>query len=172
MLRSSISSNQTETNLAMPGLVPTLSVPENSDPPWVYVRSTDTRRCTKIPIKLHLVDTGYPLAVDSLLDSGATGMFIDVEYVRTQKLQTHPLPRTIPVYNIDGTPNEAGSIKEEVDLICTFGNHSECATFLVTSLGSMGIILGHTWLVKHNPEIDWQTGEVKIGLCLHNHSRK
>ena len=53
----------------------------------------------------------------------------------------------------------------EVDLICTFGNHSKCATFLVTSLGSMGIILGYTWLVKHNPEIDWQTGEVKMSHC-------
>ena len=29
----------------------------------------------------------------------------------------------------------------------------------------MGIILGHTWLVKHNPEIDWQTGEVKMSRC-------
>ena len=29
---------------------------------------------------------GHLLAVDSLLDSGAIGMFIDVEYVRTQKL--------------------------------------------------------------------------------------
>ena len=76
-------------------------------------------------------------------------MFIDVEYIRTQKLQTHPLPHAIPVYNIDGSPNEAGLIREVVNLICTF----RCATFLVTSLGSMG--LGHTWLVKHNPEIDW-----------------
>ena len=107
MLRSSISSNQTETNLAMPRLVPTLSVPENSDPPWVYVHSADTCHCTRIPIKIHLVDTGHPLAVNSLLNSGATGMFIDVEYVRTQKLQTHPLPHAIPIYNIDGTPNEA-----------------------------------------------------------------
>ena len=141
MLHSSISSNQTETNLAMPRLVPTLLVPENGDPPWVYVCSADTRRCTRIPIKIHSVDMGYPLAADSLLDSRATGMFIDVEYVRTQKLQTHRLPRAIPVYNIDGTPNEADSIKEEVILICKFGNHSECVTFLVTSLGSMGIIL-------------------------------
>ena len=53
--------------------------------------------------------------------------------------------RSVTVYNIDGTPNEAGSIKEEVDLICTFGDHSERATFLVTSLGSMGIILGHCY---------------------------
>ena len=66
-------------------------------------------------------------------------MFIDVEYVRTQKLQTHPLPHVIPIYNIDGTPNEAGSIKEEVDLICTFGNHSERATFLLPVWGAWGL---------------------------------
>ena len=88
-------------------------------------------------------------------------MFIDVEYVRTQKLQTHPLSHTIPVYNIDRKPNEAGLVREEVDLFYTFESHSEHATFLVTSLGSMGIILRHTWLIKHNPEINWQTGEVK-----------
>ena len=132
----------------MPRLVPTISVLENGDHPWVYVHSADTRRCTRIPIKVHSVDMGHPLAVDSLLDSGATGMFVDVEYVRTQKLQTHPLPCVIPIYNIDGTPNEAGSIKKEANLICTFRDHSERATFLVTSLGSMGIILGHTWLIE------------------------
>ena len=82
-------------------------------------------------------------------------MFIDVEYVRSQKLQTHPLPCVIPVYNIDGTPNEAGSIKEEVNFIRTFGNQSEHATS-----GKHG-----DWLVKHNPEIDWQTGEVKMSHC-------
>ena len=127
--------------------------------------SADTCHYTRISIKVHLVDTGHPLAVDSLLNSRATGMFINVEYVRTQKLQIHPLPCAIPVYNIDGTPNEASSIREEVNLICTFESHSEYATFLITSLGNMGIILGHTWLVKHNAEIDWQTGEVKMSCC-------
>ena len=66
----------------MPGLVPTLSVLENSDLPWAYVHSAETRRCKRILIKIHSVDMGHPLAVDSLLDSGATGMFIDIEYVR------------------------------------------------------------------------------------------
>ena len=62
-------------------------------------------------------------------------MFIDVEFVKEQRLRTCHLPHAIPVYNIDGTENEAGSIKEEVDLICTFGDHTKHATFLVTSLG-------------------------------------
>ena len=49
-----------------------------------YVCSADTRRCTRIPLKIHSVDTGHPLAVISLLDSGATGMFIDAEFVRAE----------------------------------------------------------------------------------------
>ena len=27
------------------------------------------------------------------------------------------------------------------------------------------IILGHTWLVEHNPDINWHTGEVKLTCC-------
>ena len=115
-----------------PSVIPTAK----SDPlSCIYVRSANFRRCIKLPLKLHSVDTGCPLAVNSLLDSGATGMFIDAELVKEHKLQTRPLPRAIPVYNIDGTPNEAGAIREEVDLICTFGEHTERATFYVTSLG-------------------------------------
>ena len=92
-------------------------------------------------------------------------MFIDAEFLRAEKLHTRPLPCAIPVYNIDGTPNELGSIKEEVELICTYGDHTEHATFLVTSLGSLSIILGHTWLVKHNPDVNWHTGQVKMTQC-------
>ena len=82
--------------------------------PLGSIFAADTCCCTRIFKKVHLVDTGHLLAVDSLLDSGATGMFIDVKYVRTQKLQTHPLPRAIPVYNIDGTPNKAGLIEKRL----------------------------------------------------------
>jgi hypothetical protein len=119
----------------MPPILPSIPTSEMDPLPRIYVRSVDIRRCTKVPLKLRSVDTGHPLAIDSLLDSGATGMFIDVELVKEQRLQTRRLPRAIPVYNIDGTPNEAGAIKEEVDLICTFGEHTERATFSVTSLG-------------------------------------
>src|SRR3979490_3031757 len=72
------------------------------------------------------------------------------------------LPHAILVYNIDGTPNEAGSIKEEVDLICAYGNHTEHTTFSITSLGHLAIILGHTWLTEQNPEVNWHSGEVRM----------
>src|SRR3979490_479844 len=92
-------------------------------------------------------------------------MFSDIKFVQAERLKTHHLPRAIPVYNIDGTPNEAGSIKGEVDLICAYGNHTEYATFSVTSLGHLAIILGHTWLTEHNPEVNRCSGEVKMTCC-------
>ena len=48
--------------------------------------------------------------VQALLDSGATGLFMDVTFVEKHQLTTHPLTQPIPVYNIDGTLNKASSI--------------------------------------------------------------
>ncbi|KAF8237541.1 hypothetical protein L208DRAFT_1247199, partial [Tricholoma matsutake] len=52
----------------------------------------------------------------------------------------------ISVYNVNGTPNEVGSISEVWDCILHYQNHSEHATFVVTGLGNQDIILGITWL--------------------------
>ena len=40
-----------------------------------------------------------------------------------------------PVYNVDGIPNEAGSITEIEDVILQFNGHSECTSFTVTGMG-------------------------------------
>jgi hypothetical protein len=66
---------------------------------------------------------------------------------------------------VDNTLNEAGSIKEVVDLVLRFKDHSERVPFAVTNLGKQDIILGFPWLSEHNPEVDWKTGEVKMSRC-------
>lgn len=103
--------------------------------------------------------------MDALLDCGATGLFLDVKFVRYHNLNTIKLPRPVPVYNVDGTLNKSGSISEEVDLVMTFKNHTEKATFAVCDLGDKTAILGHTWLWLHNPEVDWQKGDVQFTRC-------
>ncbi len=35
----------------------------------------------------------------------------------------------------------------------------------VTSLSQQNLLLGYNWLKEHNPEINWQTGEIKILWC-------
>ena len=63
------------------------------------------------------------------------------------------------------TLNKASSIKEVVDLILRYKNHSKRALFSVTNLGGQSLIIWHTWLHKHYPEIDWITGKVKMSCC-------
>jgi hypothetical protein len=107
-------------------------------------------------------------ATTALLDSGATGLFVNADFVKQNRLTTKPLSRPIPVYNMDGSPNEAGSISEVVEVVLQYHNHSERATFAVTSLRKQDLILGITWLQKHNPKINWEMPEVKMSRCL-NH---
>ena len=44
-------------------------------------------------------------------------MFVNWIFVQKHKLETRPLPNPVPVHNVDGTPNENGSITEEVEVI-------------------------------------------------------
>jgi hypothetical protein len=71
---------------------------------------------------------------------------------------------------MDGTLNKAGSITEVVKMMLQYHDHSEKTLFTVTGLRKQDIILGLTWLHKHNPEVDWKSGEVKMSPCL-NHCR-
>jgi len=57
---------------------------------------------------------------------------------------------------MDRTLNEARSIREVVDMIMTYNQHSERILLAVTCLGKQSMILGFTWLDKHNLEIDFR----------------
>lgn len=92
-------------------------------------------------------------------------MFIDPEYVHKNRLTVRALACPVPVYNVDRTANEAGAISGIVDLVLRYKGHTEHAQFAVTKLGKMNLILGYTWLHEHNPEVDWQTNEVKMNCC-------
>ena len=80
---------------------------------------------------------------------------MDRDYMERNQLSTRKLQCAIPVFNVDGTRNEAGSIMEIVDTIFWYNGHMECMSFVVTNLGKQDIILRFTWLQEHNPEIDW-----------------
>ena len=119
----------------------------------------------KLKVELETTNTGEVKSICSFIDSGATREFIDHHYAKSNWLHTWKLSKPIPVYNVDGTLNEAGSITEVVDLILRYWNHLEWTLFAVTGLGKQKLILGHSWLWKHNPEIDWVTREVKMSRC-------
>ena len=40
------------------------------------------------------------------------------------------------------------------------GSHEECTRLAVTNLGWQSVIIGHSWLMHHNPEVDWANQKV------------
>ena len=65
----------------------------------------------------------------------------------------------IQAYNVDGTENKRGTIKECVNLNLEINGRRRRTTLLVTGLGKERIILGFPWLNEHNPDINWTTGK-------------
>jgi hypothetical protein len=63
--------------------------------------------------------------------------------VEAKRFPQQKLPCSILVYNIDGTCtlNEHGSVKEGVDLIVHYGNHTERVQSYVTQLGGDALIV-------------------------------
>ena len=105
---------------------------------------------------------------NALLDSGTNTIFINKTWAETHKVPLSPLRNPIPVYNVDGTCNSAGSITHFAELVVEFQGHCEKVTAEVTDLGKNPFILGFSWLQHHNPEIDWTKGTVKMTCCPHH----
>ena len=80
-------------------------------------------------------------------------------------INTQSISCPILVYNVDGSPNEAGQISKVVDVILYYKTHSERTLLAVSSLRRQNMILGYTWLKDHNPEVNWQTREVQTNQC-------
>src|SRR5467141_14754 len=123
-------------------------------------------RCIMVPIHLKTTDTMEEASTEAMVDTGTTGDFVDQDFVNQAKLPMQKLSQPIPVYNVDGTLNEAGSIHKVVDMIMTYDGHSERILLAITRLGKQSMTLGMTWLNKHNPEIDFRAGTVKMTRCL------
>ena len=70
-----------------------------------------------LKVEIQTTDTAEVFGVTALLDSGATGSFIDLAFAKRNRLTIRKLLRLIPVYNVDSSPNEAGSISGIVDVI-------------------------------------------------------
>ena len=97
----------------------------------------------------------------ALINSGAGGTFINQNYVRKVGYKLTELEIPVKAYNMDGTENKKGTIKNYVDLQFSINGKKFQEWFYVTRLGKQKAILGLPWLKKHNPEINWQTGKLE-----------
>ena len=116
-------------------------------------------------VTLQKPDTHEKIEGKALLDCGATGLFMDKKFAEEKGFTLQTLEFPIKVRNVDGTWNKGGEITHETSVVLEYDYHEERLTFEICDLGKNDMILGMTWLNKHNPEIDWETGHVKMTRC-------
>src|SRR5260221_8708406 len=95
--------------------------------PAIYVLSKNSPHSLNIQVELTSLTLLTSVSMSVLLDSGATGMFINWSFMQKHQLETTPLPQPVLVHNIDGSPNENGSVMEEVHITLHLKHHSKRA---------------------------------------------
>ena len=116
-------------------------------------------------IGVEKIDTHEGVIIKALLDSGTTGMFMDKQTAARHGFKLQKLERPLVVKNVDSTNNSGGAIMHQVECNVFYKGHMERMRMDMCDLGKTEVILGMPWLAAHNPEINWETGEVKMTRC-------
>jgi len=114
---------------------------------------------------LERIDTQEGITVEALLDSGATGIVMSLEFTGKQGFKLKKLERPMQVRNVDRTLNKKGPIENTVEVNLYFKGHVERTEIDVIGGQKWSVIIGVPWLARHNPEVNWRTGEVKMTRC-------
>ena len=99
---------------------------------------------------------GKKLKIKTLVDSGCTYIGIDEQLVKDKRIPTKLINFFFEVFNADRTKN--GEVTKVMPLEIEINRYKETLEAAVTDLDKTNIFLGHNWLVKHNPEVNWKNG--------------
>ena len=133
----------------------------------VEVRKIEGKILRELTVKIGLerIDTQEGITVEALLDSGATGLVMSLEFAKKQGFKLKRLERLMNIRNVDRLLNKEGPIEHMVEVNIYYQGHRERTEIDVIGGQKWTVILGMLWLVHHNSEIDWRTEEVKMMRC-------
>jgi hypothetical protein len=126
--------------------------------PYLNIYSVTIANISRNSISVPINIGSSKQIVETLIDSGAGGLFIDQNFAKNFKINY--LDKPVKAYNMDGTKNKQGMINAYINLEFKLGDQKFNKHFYVTGLGKQRIILGFPWLHKYNPIIDWKKGEI------------
>ena len=86
------------------------------------------------------------IGTTALIDSGATGNFMDIRLLSLDNFTLICLPKLIVTYNVDGTKNLKGTICWKAKTVLTLKDHSDPIELMILLLSKPRVILGITWL--------------------------
>jgi len=106
---------------------------------------------------------GKNLKVKTLVDFGCTHMGINEQLIKDKRIQTESINFSFKVFNADGMKN--GEVTRVAPLEIKINRYKEQLEAAVTDLNGIDIFLGHNWLVKHNPEVNWKNRTIQFTRC-------
>ncbi len=123
------------------------------------IRAPPTNAVLAVPTTLSW--EGHQHLVQAMIDSGAAGDFLDLSLAKELGIPTQLLPHPQAVTALDGRPLEPGRVTEATQsLRLTIHQHQQEETFYLIDSPEYPVILGHPWLRRHNPWIDWSAGTI------------
>ena len=107
-----------------------------------------------LTVELSTIDTSKLHSIKILLDSRAIESFIDYSFICSKGLNTQTILYSIPVFNINNSPNKASKISEVIDVLLQHSTYLKRMFLTISELGKQDLILGYNWLKDYNPRID------------------
>ncbi|QRV83051.1 Transposon Tf2-1 polyprotein [Ceratobasidium sp. AG-Ba] len=98
---------------------------------------------------------GKPFQGWAMIDSGASSIFISEKIVQDFQLFKKKLDKPRRLKVIDGREIDSGRVEHYCSINLKIFDHEEEADAYVVNVGNHDIVLGMSWLKRHNPAIDW-----------------
>jgi hypothetical protein len=83
---------------------------------------------------------------------------MSLDYAKYLHLPIKTLKKPRRLFNVDGTPNQAGDLKYYTDLTTQTGHAAKTLQYFLSDLGDNKVILGYLWFAAAQPKIDWAQG--------------
>ena len=131
------------------------------------IRKVEGKMLREVTVKIRLerLDMQEGVMVETLLDSGATGLVMSSEFAKKQGFKLKRLERLMNVRNMNGLLNKEGSIEHTVEVNIYYQRHRERTKIDIIGGQKWTVILDIPWLACYNSEINWKMGEVKMTRC-------
>ena len=101
---------------------------------------------------IEILTAEAPRPAYTLIDTAASACFLARHFAITYEIDTFRLPNPKCVKLANG---DLHTIELYAELGLRVSDHSDRTFCLITTLGIYDMILGMTWLVKHNPILDF-----------------
>jgi len=111
-------------------------------------------------IKLQLDGRNNKVAINAMIDSGATEDFIDRNFSHKYDIRTTKAKKIQEIRLAQGQPSTMGPVTHIAKVPMSIGSHRELATLQVANLPNHEVILSMPCLRNHDPRIDWGQGKI------------